>query len=435
MTKKTLAIVTGSVEASGALLLQEAGAHLGYDARLVLVYEDDAAERINAADTVVFRIAPRTYALYYEIIDSLKPRLKKALRASLAAFDKKETYETLVAAGVPTPKSFSIGHNERLDGYPKIIKILNGSQGKGVGLIHSDEELNAYRDEFKDESEFLVQEFVEESRGSDKRLFVVGDRVLAAMRRISQTEDFRANLHLGGRMEAYAPTETEREYAIKAVKALQLPYAGVDIIDSKDGPLVLEVNSSPGFGVQQVTSIDLPTAVLKHVARADVVIRFANESDVERMYEISLAAHGTGYESMIPEHRKEDFAKRFANTDELRAHFYKRALARIRATDWRAWVAEVDGVVAGYTYAEVLSDEYVYKRGIFVDPDYQGKGVGKALFDVSLKVNKTGIIRLTVIKSNEKARAMYRAHGFVDTDIEEKPFFDAPQVVMQLTLR
>ena len=160
-------------------------------------------------------------------------------------------------------------------------------------------------------------------------------------------------------------------------------------------------------------------------------IRFATEQDIDRMYRISLAAHTHGYDVLIPKKRWKDFLERFSDTEENRQKFYKRALSRIENPRWRVWVAEVSGKIVGYTYAERINENYVYKRGIFVEPQSQGMGVGRALFDISLTIIKSGKVRLTVIKNNEKARTMYKAHGFVDTAIPERSFFDAEQVVME----
>jgi len=163
-------------------------------------------------------------------------------------------------------------------------------------------------------------------------------------------------------------------------------------------------------------------------------IRYATRDDLEQMYQVSLASHGSGYDHMIPADHKADFAARFSETEKNRQDFYKRALSRIESPNWHVWVAEVDGIVAGHTYAEVISEGYMYNRGIFVAPALQGKGIGKALFEISLKIATKGVIRLTVIKSNERARNMYKSYGFIDTDIPVELFFGAPQVVMQLTL-
>src|SRR5690606_34811763 len=114
---------------------------------------------------------------------------------------------------------------------------------------------------------FLVQEFVQEARGADLRCFVVGDRVVAAMRRQAPQGDFRSNLHRGGSGKAARATAAEQAVAVRAAKVLGLGVAGVDLIRSSRGPLVLEVNSSPGLeGIEQASGVDIARHVIDHVA-------------------------------------------------------------------------------------------------------------------------------------------------------------------------
>ena len=112
-----------------------------------------------------------------------------------------------------------------------------------------------------------VQEFIAEAKGADLRCFVVGDRVVAAMRRQAPKGDFRSNLHRGGSAKAVRATRAEMETAVRAAKILGLGVAGVDLIRSKRGPLVLEVNSSPGLeGIEEATGVDVAGAIITHVS-------------------------------------------------------------------------------------------------------------------------------------------------------------------------
>ena len=111
----------------------------------------------------------------------------------------------------------------------------------------------------------MIQEFVEESAGVDIRAFVVGGRVVASMKRQSLDDDFRSNLHRGGEGVAIKLTDEERKVVIKAAKAMGLSLAGVDIMRSDRGPLVLEVNASPGFGIEKVTGRDVATPIIEYV--------------------------------------------------------------------------------------------------------------------------------------------------------------------------
>ena len=111
----------------------------------------------------------------------------------------------------------------------------------------------------------LVQEFIKESAGTDIRAFVVGGRVVASMKRQSLDDDFRSNLHKGGEGTAVKLTEEERKMAVKAARAMGLSIAGVDMMRSARGPLVLEVNASPGFGIESVTGRDVATPIIEYL--------------------------------------------------------------------------------------------------------------------------------------------------------------------------
>jgi len=113
---------------------------------------------------------------------------------------------------------------------------------------------------------FLVQEFIAEAKGADLRCFVVGDTVVAAMRRQAARGEFRSNLHRGGTAKAVRPTEAEAAVAVRAAQVLGLGVAGVDLIRSERGPLVLEVNSSPGLeGIEDATGVDVAARIIAHV--------------------------------------------------------------------------------------------------------------------------------------------------------------------------
>jgi ribosomal protein S6--L-glutamate ligase len=116
-----------------------------------------------------------------------------------------------------------------------------------------------------DGTNILLQEFVKESAGTDIRAFVVGSRVVASMKRQSLDDDFRSNLHKGGEGAIIKLTEEERKMAIKAAKAMGLNVAGVDMMRSDRGPLILEVNASPGFGIEKVTGRDVTTPIIEYI--------------------------------------------------------------------------------------------------------------------------------------------------------------------------
>ncbi len=157
-------------------------------------------------------------------------------------------------------------------GPPLIIKLLEGTQGKGVVLAETRKASESVINAFKSlQANILVQEFIKESSGIDLRLFVVNGKVVAGIERRAAPGEFRANIHLGGSANLVKLTPQEKKIAIKAAKAFDLKVAGVDIIRSKRGPLLLEVNSSPGLeGIESATGKDIAgkmiDAILKQVA-------------------------------------------------------------------------------------------------------------------------------------------------------------------------
>src|SRR5439155_1010570 len=137
---------------------------------------------------------------------------------------------------------------------------------KGVVLAETKKAAEAVMQAFYVEGvNFLVQEFIKESAGTDIRAFVVGGKVVASMKRQSLDDDFRSNLHQGGEGTPIKLTEEERKTAQKAAKAMGLPICGVDMVRSERGPLVLEVNASPGFGIEKVTGHNVAAQIIDYV--------------------------------------------------------------------------------------------------------------------------------------------------------------------------
>jgi ribosomal protein S6--L-glutamate ligase len=158
---------------------------------------------------------------------------------------------------------------ELVGGAPLVVKLLEGMQGVGVVLAETRSAARSVIEAFRGlEANILVQQYIKESGGSDLRCFVVGDRVVASMIRFAAEGDFRANLHRGGHAEKVKLTKDERSTAVRAAKALGLQIAGVDILRSRNGPLVIEVNSSPGLeGIEQATGIDVAGKIIEHVEK------------------------------------------------------------------------------------------------------------------------------------------------------------------------
>ncbi|KTD65554.1 30S ribosomal protein S6--L-glutamate ligase [Legionella spiritensis] len=180
--------------------------------------------------------------------------------------DKFRSLQLLARKGIPMPlTSFAQSPDDTEDlirmvgGAPLVIKLLEGTQGKGVILADSHQSAVSIINAFKEMSaNILVQEFIEESRGTDIRCFVLGDKVVAAIKRQAKEGDFRANVHQGGKAIKIQLSPQERAIAIAAAKTMGLKLAGVDLIRSNHGPLVLEINSSPGLeAIEKATHVNI----------------------------------------------------------------------------------------------------------------------------------------------------------------------------------
>ena len=154
-------------------------------------------------------------------------------------------------------------------GAPLVLKILEGTQGVGVVLVDSEKAAKSVLDAFYGmEVNLLVQEYIEEAGGSDIRALVVDGKVVGAMKRQGAEGDFRSNLHQGGSATAHKLTRKERATAIAAAKAMGLGVCGVDMIPSDRGPLVMEVNSSPGLeGIEKSTGIDIAGKIMDYIEK------------------------------------------------------------------------------------------------------------------------------------------------------------------------
>ncbi|MCL4166605.1 UNVERIFIED_CONTAM: hypothetical protein GTU68_063772, partial [Idotea baltica] len=157
---------------------------------------------------------------------------------------------------------------ERVGGVPIVVKLLEGTQGVGVILAETVQSAEAIIQTLQSTKQnVLIQRFVSESRGRDIRAFVVGDRVVAAMRRTAQGQEFRSNVHRGAIAERVILDETYCETAVRCAQIMGLRVAGVDMLETKEGPQVMEVNSSPGLeGIENCTQLDIAGAIVDYVA-------------------------------------------------------------------------------------------------------------------------------------------------------------------------
>ncbi len=236
-------------------------------------------EDLSGYDAIIPRIASNMTRYGTAIVRQLEMQGVYTVSGSLAinrSRDKLRSLQLLAKAGVGIPKTVVSRNSmdidnllDKLGGMPVIIKLARGTHGNGVVLAETKKAAKSVLQAFyltnEDGTNVLLQEFIKESAGTDIRALVVGGRVVASMKRQSLDDDFRSNLHKGGEGKVIKLTEEERKMAIKAAKAMGLNVAGVDMMRSERGPLVLEVNASPGFGIEKVTGRDVATSIIEYV--------------------------------------------------------------------------------------------------------------------------------------------------------------------------
>jgi ribosomal protein S6--L-glutamate ligase len=232
-------------------------------------------EVLNRFDAVIPRIGASITFYGTAILRQFEMMGVYALNESLAisrSRDKLRAHQIFSQKGVGMPitgfahaPSNTDSLVDMVGGAPLILKLLEGTQGKGVILAETKKAAQSLIEAFRGlDTFFLVQEFIKEAGGADIRCFVIGDKVIAAMKRQGEEGEFRSNLHCGGTASIVKISPAERKTAILATKAMGLRVAGVDIIRSKRGPLVLEVNSSPGLkGIESSTKIDVAGKIIE----------------------------------------------------------------------------------------------------------------------------------------------------------------------------
>ena len=269
----------------------EAGRRSGHDMKVInylRCYMDITARRpkvkyqgqaLIGFDAIIPRIgASRTFygtavVRQFEVGGVFSANESQAISRSR---DKLRSLQLLAREGIDLPVTSFAHHTkdsrELIDivgGPPLVIKILEGTQGLGVVLVETISAAQSVIEAFRGlDANILVQEFVRESRGEDIRAFVIGRKVVAAILRKGPPGEFRSNIHRGGSAEAIKLSAAERKAALSAVRALGLNIAGVDMMRSDRGPLLLEVNSSPGLeGIEEASGKDVAGAIIEFVER------------------------------------------------------------------------------------------------------------------------------------------------------------------------
>ena len=269
--------------------LVEAGNDLGHNVRVVdymRCYMSIASrkptiyyggESLGKVDAVIPRIgASNTFygtavVKQFEMMNSYCVNASDAITNSR---DKLRSLQILGEAGINMPITGFVSHTKDIEGViesvgstPLIMKLLQGTQGQGIVLAETRKAAESVMSAFRQiDADIIVQEFIKESAGQDVRAFVVGDKVVASMKRIAPEGEFRSNVHRGGTMERIQLTEEEEVLAVNASRILGLSIAGVDLMRSNRGPLILEVNSSPGLqGIEACSRIGVAEKIITFI--------------------------------------------------------------------------------------------------------------------------------------------------------------------------
>ena len=269
--------------------LVEAGNKLGHNVRVVdymrcymnitsrkptIFY---GGESLGKVDAVIPRIgASNTFygtavVKQFEMMDSYCVNTSDSIANSR---DKLRSLQILAEAGINMPITGFASHTKDIEGViesvgstPLIMKLLQGTQGQGIVLAETRKAAESVMSAFRQlDADIMVQEFIKESGGTDIRAFVVGDEVVASMRRIAPEGEFRSNVHRGGTMDKVQLTSEEENMVVNASRILGLSIAGVDLMRSNRGPLILEVNSSPGLqGIESCSEVDVAEKIILHI--------------------------------------------------------------------------------------------------------------------------------------------------------------------------
>ncbi len=197
-------------------------------------------------------------------------------QALVRSRDKLRSLQILARSNVGMPKTVFTNYSKEVDkiidsvgGTPLIVKLLEGTQGYGVVLAPTRKAAESIIEAFHSmKARVIVQEFIEEAKGADIRVFIVDNKVVGAMKRQGKEGEFRSNLHQGGTGKIIKLSKEERNIALTAAKSMNLSIAGVDLLQSSRGPLVLEVNSSPGLeGIEKATGIDIASKIIGYAEK------------------------------------------------------------------------------------------------------------------------------------------------------------------------
>jgi len=235
--------------------------------------------KINLPDIIIPRVGQKKTSYTMAVIKHMEINGATTLNNTqgiLRSRDKLRSLQVLAQNGMPVPKTFFLDTIDDIDlalevvgGAPIIIKVTEGTQGMGVMLGESVRSTRSIIESLLNQGQHvLVQEFIKEATGRDIRAIVLDDRVIASMQRSSIGDEFRSNVHRGGQKEKHSLSLESERMAKMAVRSLGLRFAGVDLIESERGPLLLEVNPSPGLeGIEETTGINIAEIVIRYLQK------------------------------------------------------------------------------------------------------------------------------------------------------------------------
>jgi ribosomal protein S6--L-glutamate ligase len=236
-------------------------------------------QKLQAFDAVIPRIGASITSYGLAVIRQFEMQGIYCLAESIAlgrSRDKLRALQLLSRKGIGMPATAFAYYTDstrdlikRVGGVPIVVKLLEGTQGRGVVLAETQKAAESVIDAFRElKALFLVQEFVPEAAGADVRCLVIGNRMVAAIKRTAPEGEFRSNLHCGGVATVTKVSKAEASAAVRAARILGLRVAGVDILRSNRGPLVMEVNSSPGLeGVETATGKDIAGMIIEYIEK------------------------------------------------------------------------------------------------------------------------------------------------------------------------
>lgn len=286
-----IAILSRNPKLYSTMRLVEAGTKLGHEMHVIdhlkcdlviekrqprIVYKNALLEDFDA---VIPRIGASVTFYGTAVVrqfEMMKVFTAVESQALVRSRDKLRSLQVLSRAGLGLPKTVFTNDTKNVQsvinevgGAPLIIKLLEGTQGLGVVLAENDQAAESVLEAFHGlKARVIVQEFIKEAKGADIRVFIVGGNVVGAMKRQGKPGEFRSNLHRGGTAELIELTDEEEIAALKAAKAMGLGVAGVDLLQSARGPLILEVNSSPGLeGIEGATGQNIAAKIIKYIAQ------------------------------------------------------------------------------------------------------------------------------------------------------------------------